>query len=86
METDIAIWLTGAVLVVGLTEYIKDMLKFISPKHKWIYAVISAILSVVVGIHSGGARLVWDTLGILTCSQLGYELIIQKLRHKLKGE
>jgi len=83
---DITIWLTGAILVVGLTEYIKEALKFIPDKYKWIYSIISAGISVAVGTYGGGANVVWDVLGILTCSQLGYSYIIQTLKKKLKGE
>ncbi len=86
MGLDITIWLLGALLVVGLTEWIKGFLFFIPPKYKWVYGFVSAILSVVVGYFSGGANIVWDTLGILTMSQLGYAYILQMINKKFKGE
>lgn len=83
---DITLWITGAILVVGITEYIKDALKFIPSKYTWIYSIVSAILCVVVGYYSGGVNLIWDILGILTCSQLGYAYILQTIKKRLKGE
>jgi hypothetical protein len=86
MGIDITVWIMGAILVVGLTQYIKGLLTFIPAKFKWIYSIISVILSIVVGYFGGGANLVWDCLGILTMSQLGYEFILQAINKKLKGE
>ena len=58
MGIDITVWLMGAILVVGLTQYIKGMLKFIPTKYKWVYSILSAIISVVVGYFGGGANVV----------------------------
>ena len=83
---DITLWIGGAILVVGLVQYLKTYTKKMDKKFNWVYSVASAVFSVAVGIFSGGANVVWDCLGILVVSQLGYETILQILLKKLKGE
>lgn len=83
---DITLWVGGGILVVGLLQHLKTYTKKMDKKFNWVYSVVSAILSVVVGIYGGGANVVWDCLGILVVSQLGYETILQTLLKKLKGE
>lgn len=83
---DISLWVGGAVLVCGLLQYLKTYTKNMDKKFNWVYSVASAVLSVIIGIFGGGANVVWDCLGILVISQLGYETILQTLLKKLKGE
>ena len=83
---DISLWIGGSVLVCGILQYLKTYTKKMDKKFNWVYSVASAILSTLVGIYSGGANVVWDCLGILAVSQLGYEAILQTILKKLKGE
>jgi hypothetical membrane protein len=83
---DMSLWIGGSVLVIGLVQILKTYTKKMDKKFNWVYSVASAIFSILVGIYSGGANVVWDCLGILAVSQLGYEAILQTLLKKLKGE
>lgn len=84
LGVDISIWMLGAIITVGLTQWVKGFLCFIPKKFSWIYSVVSVCISIVVGFYSGGANVVWDILGILTISQLGYEFILQSINKKIK--
>ena len=84
---DVTLWIGGAIIVVGLTQYIKGMIKPYVPNKcaRVVYSLLSACLAFVVGYFGGGTPIIWNCLGILVFSQLGYEYILQVIEKKLKG-
>lgn len=81
----VALWIAGALIVAGLTQWIKSFIKLKSP-HKWIYGIISAGLAFAAAFAGGGTTILWNFLGILAVSQLGYESIMQKFLFKKTEE
>ena len=81
----IGLWVAGAVIVAGLTQWIKSFLKLKHP-YKWIYGIISAVLAFAAAYAGGGAIVFWNFLGMLAVSQLGYESIMQKFLFKKAEE
>lgn len=81
----IALWVAGALIVAGLTQWIKSFLKLKHP-YKWIYGIISAVLAFAAAYAGGGAIVFWNFLGMLAVSQLGYESIMQKFLFKKTEE
>jgi hypothetical protein len=73
----IAVWVVGALIVAGLTQWIKNYIH-LPGKHKWIYGIIAAALSFLAAYAGGGTTILWNFLGTLAVSQLGYENIMQK--------
>ena len=81
----VALWIAGALIVAGLTQWTKSFIKLKSP-HKWIYGIISAGIAFSAAYAGGGTTILWNFLGILAVSQLGYESIMQKFLFKKTEE
>ena len=73
--------LMGAVIVVGIMQWLKTFLK---EKPSWMWGAISLVLSFAVAAVMQFLPS-WILLGMLVMSvgQLGYENIIQLVRRKL---
>lgn len=71
---DFVLWLTGAVIVVGIIQWAKNLFKT-APAWAWYLAL--PLVSLVAGIARGGELWAWNALGFWATSQLGYEIIVQ---------
>ena len=81
----IALWIAGAIIVAGFTQWTKSFVKIKSP-YKWIYSIISVAASLAAAYAGGGTTILWNFLGTLAVSQLGYEAILQKFIFKKTEE
>ena len=72
-------WLSGAVAVLGLVQYLKGLAKKLP---SWTWGVISIVLCVAWGFTSEKFHLAWGTLSI---TQLGYETLYQPILAKIRG-
>ena len=82
---DLPTWIAGAVIVVGVMQWCKNLLSKI-PSKAW--AFVLPIISVGTAFASAikdedYSIIVWNALGIWAISQLGYELIVQKIKERL---
>lgn len=77
---DIAMWGAGAVIVVGLLEYVKGLLPKVPT---WVWAIAAPIAALVTAFAGESSKPFWDALGILSLSQMGYALIVQSIKKKL---
>jgi hypothetical protein len=76
---DIAMWGAGAVIVVGLLEFLKGAF----PKApSWVWTVAVVLASGLTSLSGNSQKPVWDALGILSLSQICYQLIIQSIKKK----
>ena len=75
-------WLAGAVAVVGVLQYLKGLAK---GAPSWIWSAAMPALAIVTAWAAGGARPWFDALGIASIAQLGYDLIVQRIRKDLGG-
>ncbi len=85
MIFDIGTWATGAVIVVGIIQWIKGLAPQAKPS-TWsiILPVISFLAAVAFGFKSNTlSGVLWDTAGIWAISQLGYEIIVQSVKKRL---
>lgn len=73
--------LMGAVIVVGILQFLKTFLK---EKKSWVWGTVSFGLSFIVAAVMQFLPS-WILLGmlVLSVSQLGYENIVQLVRRKL---
>jgi hypothetical protein len=87
---DFATWAAGAVIVVGVMQWAKNLLKKIPT---WIWSVVLPIVSLGASAaaaykESDYSSIFWNAAGIWAISQVGYELIVQSIKKKLgaKGQ
>jgi len=73
-------WLAGAVAVVGGIEYLKG---FAPMWPAWVWRLLMPVASIGAAIAAGGPRPGFDALGITALAQLGYTLIVRKVRKGL---
>ena len=89
MDLNIAVWLTGAIIVVGLVEWVKALGQAITDRKvkSIVYAACLPVVAFIVAysMELEGSRF-WVALGIWAIAQIGYELIIQAVRKKLGGK
>ena len=72
----LAIWLAGAAVVVGLMQWVKGLV----PKAPtWVWALCMPLISIGVGFSMKGATPVFDGLGVWAISQLGYDAILKRV-------
>ncbi len=72
-------WIPGAIVVIGLIQWIKGIA---SGAPTWVWAAIAPIIAIVYSYSPPAIR---DAAGFLAVSQLGYETIIQMIKRKLGG-
>ena len=84
---DLALWTAGAVIVVGIMQWAKNILPKVPPKAwAFILPVVSfgaAVAGAVKGNDFSG--ILWNGAGIWAVAQVGYELIVQSIKKKLGG-
>lgn len=70
---DFVTWLAGAVVVVGLVQWIKGLVR---DAPSWVWAIVMAGVSIGVGyaMPSGG---IYAGLGTWAIAQLGYDAILK---------
>jgi len=92
MELNIAVWLMGAVIVVGLAEWAKAGAETLGTRpfdakafRALLVITLIPIASFAVGLSAEGGN-VYTALGIWAVAQIGYELIIRTVKKKLGGE
>lgn len=73
--SQIGIWLAGAVVVIGLIQWLKALVPLKLPG--WLWAFVMALVSIGVGFSMKGTAPVFDGLGVWAISQLGYEAILK---------
>ena len=81
----IATWTIGAVIVVGLIQWVKslaDSIKLKSKKKFFLTLIVPGVAFGVSYVSEGNLYLNW--LGYWTIGQVCYELILQKLTGKGK--
>ncbi len=78
----IGIWASGAVIVVGVMQWAKGILPKTLPT--WVYSLMLPIAAIGSGIAAGGDNNIFNGLGIWAVAQLGYEIIIQKVKQRLE--
>lgn len=83
---DLAKWLAGAVITVGLIQWIKAvfMSGFKRELPGWLLVLVMPIVSLAVGFASGEQGL-WTALGIWAVAQVGYEGILKGIIKKVGG-
>ena len=75
-------WLAGAVAVVGVLQYLKGLAK---EAPSWVWSAVMPALAIATAWAAGGERPWFDALGIASIAQLGYDLIVQRIRKDLVG-
>ena len=80
--TGFGLWGAGAVVVVGLVQWAKNLWP---AAPRWAWMSMLPLFAFVAAFAASGFKLdsVWDALGIWAIAQLGYELIIQVVKNKL---
>lgn len=79
MDIDIVMWSAGAVIVVGMLEFFKGAF----PKlPSWVWTIAVVLASGITALAGESTKPIWDALGILSVSQLCYQLIIQSIKKK----
>jgi hypothetical protein len=86
-----AIWFSGAIIVIGLIQWVKNIVEKIFPNlslPSWFWSAIVPIFSFVASfaMYSIKERNIWWTLlGIWAISQICYESIIRAINKKIEG-
>lgn len=82
---EIGSWTTGAVIVVGLMQWLKTFAPNVNKKQWGKLLPVMALLSAYLKVQVTGQyqSLGWDWAGIWAVSQLGYDLIVQAIRKKI---
>lgn len=75
-------WLGGGVTIVGLLQWIKGMVPEGIKVPSWVWGLAAAVLASGWAVAPLWAR---AAAGVLAISQIGYETIIQTIKHKLGG-
>ena len=78
---DVAQWLAGACIAVGLIQWAKGIFK---DAPWWVWAFVLPVSSFGAAFASGTDKPIWTALGIWAVSQVGYETIIQFVQKKIK--
>ena len=77
---DFGQWAVGAVMVVGVLQWLKNIVPKTAPK--WLYVALLPVVSVGVALLPVGGIL-WGAALAFALAQLGYETIIQTVKKKL---
>lgn len=81
----IGTWIMGSIIVIGGMQYIKGLVP-ITGNWRKLYSLCSIVIAFAAAYAGGGAHVFWDFMGILAIAQIGYDVILQNLLKKLKGE
>lgn len=71
------------VAVVGTVEFLKNFIKI--EKHKWIWAVVTVIISVIYSMPFMTEE-VFNAILLVTGSTLFYNTVLQTFKKKVLGE
>jgi hypothetical protein len=78
---ELALWIGGAVTVIGLIQWIKGFVPATVPT--WIWAAAAPALAIGYALAPDFVR---TGAGILAVSQIGYETIIQAIKQSLAAK
>ena len=77
---DIGTWSLGAVIVVGLIQWVKGL----APKAaSWVWAAALPMASIATAMSYGFDKMLWNALGICAFAQVCYEVILQTIKAKV---
>ena len=82
---DFALWSAGAVIVVGVLQWLKGMFTKVN-KVVWSLLLPVVAFGVAISIavkEKDYSAIIWNASGIWAIAQIGYELIIQTIKKRL---
>lgn len=80
------LWFGGAFIVTGLMQWLKGVMPIKSKAKRYIFSFVGAILAFVAAYFGGGFPMAYNALGIWASSQLGWDMIVQVILKRVKGE
>jgi hypothetical protein len=79
MDFNFGMWALGAVIVVGLIQWVKGMF----PKApSWVWTAALPIVSFIAALAYGPDKIIWNVFGTWSVAQIGYEVILQSVKNK----
>lgn len=79
---DIATWLAGATIALGLIQWAKGLL----PKAPtWLWSAALPAFAIAAGFAAGGDRPIWDALGIWAIAQVGWDGLLRRIVKGIEG-
>jgi len=79
---DLATWLAGAVIAVGLIQWAKGL----APKAPgWVWSLALPAGAFAAAAAAGGTKIIWTALGIWAIAQVGWEAILRRIVKGIEG-
>ncbi len=80
------LWFGGAFIVTGLVQWLKGLIGAKGKSKRYIFSLVGAIIAFVAAYFGGGTPMAYNALGIWAASQLGWDMIVQVILKRVKGE